>query len=66
MLLAIIIGLLVLIDHMEHVHQETHVEQVLIINVDKVGEQLAVVVEEHKQWPCTWEVSGEAHVEKQL
>ena len=66
MLLAVLIRLLVLIDRMEHVHRETHVEQVLIINVDKVGEQLAVVVEEHKRWPCTWEVSGEARVEKQL
>ena len=55
-----------LIDRMEHIHQETHVEQVTVVHVDKAGEQLAVVVEEQKQWLCTWEVSGEARIEKQL
>lgn len=65
-LLTVVIGLLVLVDRMEHIDRETHVEQVLVIHVDKVGEELAVVVEEDKRWSRAREVSREARIEKQL
>ena len=68
--IAVVLAVLViggvLVDGVEDIDWESHAKKMIVLHVDQVGEQLAVIVEEQERRQRTRKVSGKRGVEEEL